>query len=155
MTMVAERASLPDRLDEELRLARSPMPDLFSDVVETTCRRLPVLKESSLVARFKRLIEAGAWTDAAIALVELEIPDWKVRRVVCEGGEWVCSLSRQSNLPMALDDTVDASHQTLPLAILRAFVEARRGSAVAPLAIFTVPPVQPASEPWICCDNFS
>ena len=65
MTMVAERASLPDRLDEELRLARSPMPDLFSDVVETTCRRLPVLKESSLVARFKRLIEAGAWTDAA------------------------------------------------------------------------------------------
>lgn len=155
MAMVAERASLPDRLDEELRLARAPMSDLLSDVVEATCRRLPVLKKSGLVTRFERLVEAGAWTDAALALVELEIPDWKVRRLVCEGGEWLCSLSRQPNLPMALDDTVEVSHETLPLAILRAFVEARRRSAVAPRAIFAVPQVQPASEPWICCDNFS
>jgi hypothetical protein len=155
MATAAERASLPDRLDEELRLARSPTPDLFSDVVEAACRRLPVLKKSGLVARFERAIETCAWTEAALALVELEIPDWKVRRLVCEGGEWLCSLSRQPNLPMALDDTVDASHQTLPLAIIRAFVEVRRRSAVVPQVIFAVPQVQSTSEAWICCDNFS
>jgi len=155
MAMVAERAFLPDRLDEELRLARAPMSDLLSDVVEATCRRLPVLKKSGLVTRFERLVEAGAWTDAALALVELEIPDWKVRRLVCEAGEWLCSLSRQPNLPMALDDTVEVSHETLPLAILRAFVEARRRSVVAPETTSAVPPVRPPSHGMMCCDSFA
>jgi hypothetical protein len=131
------------------------MPDLFSDVVEATCRRLPVLKKSGLVARFKRLIETGAWTDAAIALVELEIPDRKVRRLVCEGGEWLCSLSRQPNLPMALDDTVEVSHEVLPLAILRAFLEARHRGRAAHATASAVPRLSAAPDRMFCCENFS
>ena len=86
------------------------------------CTRLPAVKAT----RIDQLIEAGAWGEAALALIELELPAWKLRRLVYEDGQWLCSLSRQPNLPVALDDTADASHEVLPLAILRAFVEARR-----------------------------
>ena len=61
---------------------------------------------------------ARAWNDAALALVELELPAWKLRRLVHENGKWHCSLSRHPNLPVALDDTATASHEVLPLAIL-------------------------------------
>ena len=94
MAFAAERAVLIERADEALRLARAPMPDLFFKVVESACARLPMLKKSGPVARFERLIDASAWSEAALALVELEIPAWKVRRLVCEGGEWLSSLSR-------------------------------------------------------------
>jgi hypothetical protein len=68
----------------------------------------------------------GPWADAATALVELELPARKFRRAVYEGGERLCSLSRQPNLSLELDDTVDARHEKLALAILRAFVETRK-----------------------------
>jgi hypothetical protein len=102
------------------------------------------------------LIEAGAWTDATIALIELELPAWKLRRLVYEDGEWLCSLSRQPNLPVALDDTADASHEVLPLAILSAFVEARRrANAMRETSLRIVPQVRRTSGYAICCDNFS
>ena len=147
-----------DRFDQPGDMQR-PEPiavsDTFHRIIAETGARLGVLRGAGAFARIDRLVEAAAWTDAAFALIEIELPLWRVRRLACEDGEWVCSLSRLPNLPFELDDTVDERHEVLPLAILRAFVEARRRSAVAPLAIFTVPPVQPASEPWICCDNFS
>ena len=60
-----------------------------------------------------RLIEAGAWADAAIALVRLELPNWSLRRLVYEDGEWLCSLSRQPNLPIFLDEPGEGSHAVL------------------------------------------
>ena len=100
------------------------------------------------------MIEAGAWDDAALALIELELPAWKLRRLVYEDGEWFCALSRQPNLPVALDDTVHASHEVLSLAILSAFVEARRrASAMRETSLQTVPPVRQSSGYAICCDN--
>ena len=72
-----------------------------------------------------RLIETGAWTDAAITLIGFELPHWSVRRLVSEDGKWLCSLSRQPNLPIVLDEPVEGSHAVLTLAVLRAFVAAR------------------------------
>jgi hypothetical protein len=46
-------------------------------------------------ARIDQLIKAGAWSDAALTLIELELPAWKVRRLVYEDGEWFCSLSTE------------------------------------------------------------
>jgi hypothetical protein len=103
----------------------------------------------------ERLIETGAWTDAAMALVESELPSWTLRRLVYENGEWFCSLSRQPNMPADLDDSADAAHQVLPLAILRAFVEARRRSKVATDAAPRVPQFQQAADGVVCCDNFA
>jgi hypothetical protein len=154
MSLVAERARL-DQLDDELRLARRPTLELFSKVFAAVCARFAAPRGMCGAARIERLIATEAWTDAALAFIELETPAWRVRRLVCEDGEWLCSLSRQPNLPLVLDDTVEAGHELLPLAILRAFVEARCKHAVSPRAISAVPQVQMASEPLICCDSFS
>jgi hypothetical protein len=74
------------------------------------------LTPPATAARIDELIEARAWNDAALTLVELELPAWKQRRLIYEDGKWHCSLSRRPNLPVALDDTATASHEVLPLA---------------------------------------
>jgi len=144
-----------DRLMEQLRLAPAPTADLISNVVAAACTRLPVLNKAGRAGRLDQLIGAGAWSDAALALIEIELPAWKLRRLVYDEGEWLCSLSKQPNLPMAIDDTADATHEVLPLAILGAFVEARRGTRAArETSSPTVPQVRPTSGFAICCDNF-
>jgi len=51
------------------------------------------LTPPSSAARIDQLIEARAWNDAALALVELELPAWKLRRLVYEDGEWPARFS--------------------------------------------------------------
>jgi hypothetical protein len=152
MAFAADFEILYDRLDEEIRFAPRPTPGLFANIIGSACSRIPILTKSGKATALDRLIESGAWTDAALALIELELPAWTFRRLVCEGGEWICSLSRQSNLPAAFDDTVDAVHEAMPLAILLAFLQARRVVAI-PQAISVVPTVVPAAAELICCDN--
>jgi hypothetical protein len=155
MAFAADYEVLFDRLDEELRFARRPAPDLFAKIVVSVCTRIPVLAQSGKTAGIERLIESGAWTDSALALVELELPMWKLRRLAYEGGEWFCALSRQPNLPLDLDDGVDASHDVLALAILRAFVEVRRKTSLAGQSTSRVSPLLSVPAGAICCDNFA
>jgi hypothetical protein len=155
MAFAADYAILFDRLDEELRIAPAPGLDLFAKIIAGVCTRIPVLSKSGKAGKIDRLIECGAWTEAALALIEFELPAWKVRRLVCESGQWLCSLSRQPNLPLEIDDTADASHDVLPLAILCAFIEARRRVPTA----YQIKPAdsQPdlALSGVICCENFA
>jgi hypothetical protein len=145
-----------DRLTEQLRSARALDRALFVGVVADACTRLPVLKQAGKASRIDRLIEAGAWTDAALALIEIELPGWTLRRLVYEDGEWLCSLSAEPRLPLALDDVADARHEVLPVAILAAFLEARRRvSAARETGSPAVPQVRPIADGAICCDNFS
>lgn len=145
-----------DRLTEQLRLAPALTRDLISTVMAEACMRLPVLRSAGKAARIDRLIETGAWNDAALTLIELELPAWKFRRLIREDGQWFCSLSKQPNLPVDLDETADASHETMPLAILGAFVEARRmASAVHEIRPRTAPQIRPKSGHAVCCDNFA
>jgi hypothetical protein len=155
MAFAADYVVLLDRLDDELLAAPEAARAVFAKIIGSACSRIPVLGKSGKAARMERLIESGAWTDAAMALVESELPGWKLRRLVYENGEWFCSLSRQPNMPADLDDSADAVHQVLPLAILRAFVEARRRSKVATDATPGIPQLQPAAGGVICCDNFA
>ncbi len=110
---------------------------------------------SATKARVDRLIETSAWTDATLTLVELELPQWKLRRLVYEDGEWLCSLSKQPRLPLGLDEAEEASHEILPLAILIAFLQARRAAAASATVVTTVPQVRSASSDTVCCDNFA
>jgi len=103
-----------------------------------------------------RLIESDAFADAMLALLELELPQWKLRRLVCEDGEWHCSLSKQLGLPAELDDMAEAQHQSLPLAILGAFLEAGRHSRTASEGQpRSVPPVWLTDGYALCCDDFA
>jgi hypothetical protein len=138
-----------DELIDRLRDAPAVTADLISEVTGTASRRLPV--------RIERLIESGAWTDAALALLELELPHWQLRRLAYDDGEWHCALSRQRELPDWLDDrSVESHHVDLAMAILSAFVEARR--KFAPPRKTSVPaapwPTSPLHEP-LNCDNFA
>lgn len=137
-------------LEERLRIADAITPELMSDVIAQACTRLAA-QAPSAKAQLNRLIEAGAWTDATLALVKLELPQWKLRRLVCEDGEWLCSLCKQPQLPIGLDDLVEAKHDVMPLAILIALVEARQ-SAVGAAPVLAA---RSASDFVVCCDNFA
>jgi hypothetical protein len=147
-----ESAELGDRLHD----ADVVTPDLISEVIGEACRRFPSAGQTGKTARLERLIESGAWTDAALALIDLELPQWQVRRIAYDEGEWHCALSRQRELPDWLDQSIEARHADLSLAILSAFVDARR--ITAPSSRTSVPAVSrdrnPLYEP-ACCDNFA
>ena len=144
------------RLDDELRLATAAESVLFRKVIEHAGSRIALLRRSGRPIRVDRLIEFGAWTEAALALIELELPGWAVRRLVLEDGEWLCSLSRQPNVPIVFDEVVETGHEFLPLAILRAVVEAcRRRTIAGAKPISSVPLHQPKFGLSLCCDNFA
>lgn len=155
MAFVADHEILFGRLDEELRSARKAAPDVFYKIIACVCRRIPVLLKTGNATRIDQLIGAGAWTDGALALLQLELPEWQVRRLAFENGEWLCSLSRQPNLPATLDDSIDVVHAVLPLAILRAFLEAQQASRAAGQILADVARLQPTIGHPICCDNFA
>jgi hypothetical protein len=118
-------------LGDRLRNAYAVTAEFLSDIVSQTCRRFPSVGQSGKTARIERLIQSGAWTDAALALIDLELPQWQLRRIAYDEGEWHCALSRERELPDWLDQSAEGRHADLALAILSAFVEARRLSARA------------------------
>lgn len=151
----SDQAVLLDRLDEAVRFAPQPTHGLVSKVIAGACTRIPVLSKAGKAAGIDRLVESGAWTDATLALIELELPGWTLRRLIREDGQWHCSLSRQPNLPIALDDTADATHEIMPLAILLAFLQARRMTAATVRSAASVPTVESERTEFVWCENFA
>jgi hypothetical protein len=143
-------------LGERLRAAHRVTSELMSEVIGEACRRFPSMGQAEKTARIERLIGSGAWTDAALALIDLELPQWQVRRIAYDEGEWHCALSRQRELPEWLDQSVETHHADLALAILSAFVEVQRVTAPSSrTSVPTVPgDVNPLYEP-VLSDNFA
>ena len=142
----------PGELLDRLRQAHAVTSRLIAEVIGETCRRFPSAGQTEKTARIEQLIGSEAWTDAALALIDLELPLWQVRRIAYDDGEWYCALSRERELPDWLDRSVESRHADLPLAILIAFVEVQRSGA--PFSKPSVPSVVTSSfyEP-INCDN--
>ena len=113
-------------LGEQLRGASEVDANLMAEAIGIACRRYPSLGQSGKTARVEGLIRSGAWIDTALSLIDLELPFWQVRRLAYDDGEWYCALSRERELPDWLDQSIEARHTDLALAILGAFVEARR-----------------------------
>ena len=138
-----------------LSSANAVTPELMTEVVGAACRRFPSMGQVEKTARIERLIGSGAWTDAVLALIDLELPLWKVRRIAYDEGEWYCALSRERELPDWLDRSIEARHADLALAILSAFVEAQH--IATPSSRPSVPAVSRDANPLyqpVCCDNF-
>ena len=145
----------PDALINRLGNAPEANATLMTEIIDTACRRFPSSGQSEKTARIEQLIRSGAWTDAALALIDLELPLWQVRRIAYDEGEWYCALSRQRELPDWLDQSIETRHADLSLTILSAFVEAQRISA--PSSRTSVPVVKASANPLhepICSDNF-
>jgi hypothetical protein len=145
----------PRDLSEKLRDADIVTAELLSDIISEACWRYPPVRRTEKTARIERLIESKAWTDAALALIGLELPQWQVRRIVYDEGQWHCALSRQRELPDWLDQSIESAHADLPLALLSAFLEVQRASAPSNRpSVPTVPRVADALDEALCCDNF-
>ncbi len=154
MPLLSERQDCHE-LGDRLRDADAVTAELVSEVIGG-CRRFPSLGRAEKTARLERLIGSSAWTDAALALIELELPQWQIRRIAYDEGEWHCALSRQRELPEWLDQSIEVHHADLPLAILSAFVDAQRVSASSIRT--SVPAVAHDGSPFyepVSCDNFS
>jgi len=142
------------RLEAQLRRADAITSELMSQVIAQACARFGALG-SAAKARIDRLIESRAWTDATLALLELELPQWQLRRLIWEDGEWLCTLSKQPRLPLVLDEALEANHAVLSLAMLIALVEARRTAAAGDTDTAATPSIRPTSGQVVCCDNFA
>jgi hypothetical protein len=143
-------------LSERVHNALAVTPALITDIIGQTCRRCSSQSQNRKTKRIGQLIDINAWTDAALSLIELELPQWQVRRIAYDDGEWYCALSRERDLPDWLDQSVEGRHADLALAILSAFVEVQGLNTEAPQT--SVPPAPQAThllyEPQIC-DSFA
>jgi hypothetical protein len=145
----------PGALQRLIQRADAVTPDLLSAALGLALARCATPHPLDDARRIGRLIQCEAWTDAALALVGLD-RRLTVRRLVHDDGEWRCTVGTQWPVPEWLDDTAEAGHAVLPLAILGAWLEGLRMSAPAPAT--SVP--RSRSEPSdvllsMNCDNFA
>jgi hypothetical protein len=111
-------------------------------------------QHADAAALIERLIGAGGRTDAALALIALELPQWQLRRIAYDGGEWHCALSRTRELADWLDQSAEGRHADLALALLNALVEAQQVAASSRQPII---PSRLENTTYLpmCCDDFS
>jgi hypothetical protein len=155
MTTAALRHYDPPSLGNRLRNAQVMTQPLMLEIIDKACRRFPSLGQSERIARVTRLIEAEAWADAALALMEVGLPLWQVRRIAYDEGEWHCALSRERELPDWLDAAVEARHADLALALLSAFIEVE--ALALEVSRPSVPTIRPAPDPLyepVGCEDF-
>src|SRR5258707_10822495 len=109
----------PGELNDRLRDAHAVTTDLMSKVIGETCRRFPSVEQTEKTARIERLMGSGAWTHAALALIDLELPLWQVRRIAYDEGKWYCALSPARELPDWLGLSIENRHTGFALATFR------------------------------------
>ena len=107
-----------------LTAATRPSLRLFADILDGS-PRLVVLKKMGKTRHLDKLLAAEAWGEAAMAMVGLEAPNWNLQRLCRDDGDWVCTLTRFTELPEWLDDPAEGRHPVLALAILAALLEIR------------------------------
>jgi hypothetical protein len=155
MPLKTER-SISNELVDRLRNANVVTVELLHDLIGEACWRFFSVRGAENSARIERLAKSGAWTDAAFALIELELPQWQLRRIVYDAGEWRCALSRQRELPDWLDQSIEGCHADLSLAILIGFAEVQRISASSVrTSVPDVPRTSNALYTPFCCDDFA
>jgi hypothetical protein len=146
------------KLQGDVRRAQSVTRPLMAAVLAAMVARHSASPSAAAVKRIRVFLEAEAWTEAALALIDLALPRWKLRRLTYEDGEWRCCLGRQWRLPEWLDDIVDVGHPVLTLAILDALIEALAVTPTSPQAAHSLVPSvasAPCDASYLCCDNFS
>ncbi|MCR6733431.1 MAG: hypothetical protein NVV83_04765 [Afipia sp.] len=149
----------PDRpehlawLAEQVRAAHRASTDLVSAIASEVSHD-GANGSAPVSINIERLIAAGAWTDTALALITRELPQWKLRRLAYDDGEWHCVLSPQRELPEWLDDGTETRHENLSLALFLGLVEAARRQPVR-TSTPTTPRIRITQLDAICCDNFS
>lgn len=126
----------------------------FTAICLASCKRLPAMRRTAEAKRLDQLVEAGAWTDAALALIALELPAWQLRRLTFDEGEWHCALSQERNMPDWLDDAIETHHADMATAILDAFRGAAGRDGTSHLAIVPVGTAPRSDFTPMPCENY-
>jgi hypothetical protein len=156
MFLHSQRSERLATLAAQVSAADEATTQLFSEIVVATARRLWTPGEAAKAIQLHDLIEAGALTQAALGLIELELPLWKLRRIAYDEGEWHCAMSRQRELPEWLDQAVEARHASLTLAILSAYLEtATQIELSREPSRPSVPQVRAEQFEPLYCENFA
>lgn len=127
----------------------------FTAICLASCKRLPAMRRTADARRLDRLVAAGAWTDAALALIAVELPDWQLRRLAFDDGEWHCALSTERRLPDFLDDATETRHPDMAIAILQAFQLAAAQSGPTHLVAIRDRAAACGDAELMCCDNYA
>jgi hypothetical protein len=110
------------QLKRRLDAASEVTPALMREVIEAACGKLMDDRSGSAGAIW-RFVRTEAYVDAALALIKTTLPDWSVRRICRDDGQWWCAMN--ASQPVYWDaDEVDEAHPVMALAILKAFVAA-------------------------------
>jgi hypothetical protein len=126
---------------------------LFTDMLAAAQDRGNPMCKALEIGRIRQLIANCAWTDAALALLALEQPRWRLRRLAYDDGEWHCALSHNREMPEWLDSDIESHHADMALAILDAVVQVRNETDAA--GISTGPGAPDAQWEPALCDNFA
>src|SRR5260370_7568806 len=114
MSLFSDRHE-PREISDRLRDAHAVTAELMSAVIDATCRRFPSVGQTGKTARIEQLIGSGAWTDAALALIDLELPLWQVRPIPYAEGDGYSALSPGRDLPHPLHPLSQSPPPHLPL----------------------------------------
>jgi hypothetical protein len=156
MFLNSQRSEQLATLAWQVGAADEATSQLFSEVVIATARRLWAPGEAAKATQLHDLIEAGALTQAALNLIDLELPLWKLRRIAYDEGEWHCAMSRQRELPEWLDQAVETRHASLTLAILGAYIETLGQTELSREPSRTsVPQTRAEQYEPLYCENFA
>src|ERR1700739_4452200 len=74
-------------LTDRLRDSPAVTASLVHDVIDTVCRHHFHPGQAGKIARIERLIADEAWAEIALALIDFELPQWRLRRLAHGGGE--------------------------------------------------------------------
>lgn len=143
-------------LQEHIRRAPTITFEIVSSVIARGCLRFHV-QNPAAKARAARLIESSAFADAALTLLELEMPQWTIRRLVYDEGRWLLTLETgrrslragqhgRSRPPGSVIRNIERACGRAPVQCL--ILECGR-------PLNSVPQVQLVHGQSVCCDNFS
>src|SRR5690348_16868916 len=109
-------------LSHRIKQSEKVTPQLMRELIEAVFGRVTE-DTSGQASAVWRMARAEAYVDAALALIDTALPDWSVRRICYEDGEWWCAMNPRQPVYWE-DDEVDEAHPVMALAILKAFVTA-------------------------------
>ena len=133
----------------------APTGALFNEMLANACAGGDPMRQAVPVACLKQLIAARAWNDAALALLALQLPDWQLRRLAYDDGEWHCALSHGRELPDWLAETTESHHPNMALAILGALAAAAADNAPSPITAVPASHHSDAGFQPMPCENFA
>jgi len=92
-------------LQTHARRSRSITAELFIKVIAEAS----TTHGNATKAVFNQLVAYGAWTDAVLLLLKLELPQWRLRRILYEDAEGNCFFSKHPEFPLGFDESAEAT----------------------------------------------